>query len=80
MKIVRTPRQHRAQLAKGAYLANEVLCRVFNEPDQAMEEWHAWYKPEEWISPERALGGFLWKKLQTTPVSPTPLTTTEAER
>lgn len=43
--------------------ALEVLCRVFEDgADAGFQEWLAWYKPEQWFHPSRALGAFIWKR------------------
>lgn len=42
-----------------------VLCRVFDDgADVAMDEWHAWYKPSDWLSVARGLGAFIHQRLE----------------
>lgn len=44
-------------------IALQILCRVFDDgADVAMEEWLA-YDKAKWLSPERALGGFIRSRL-----------------
>jgi hypothetical protein len=46
--------------------ALEILCRVFDDgADVAMEEWYAWYNPDEWWHWSRALGAFIRLRLDT---------------
>lgn len=49
--------------------AVEVLCRVFDDQDAALEDWRAWYRPEEWLHPSRALGAFIWHRMRRFPGS-----------
>lgn len=45
--------------------ACEVLCRVFPDgADKGMEEWQTFYKPKEWLGWPRALGAFIYQRLQ----------------
>lgn len=37
----------------------EVLCRVFDDFDEAWEEWLAWWNPTQWFHEYRALGAFI---------------------
>ena len=52
--------------------ALEVLCRVFEDgADAGYDEWLAWYKPEQWLHPSSALGGFIAQRLAARASAPT---------
>jgi hypothetical protein len=52
----------------GQYINRCMDCRkVFvghDGADQGMEEWFAWYKPEQWFHSARALGAFIYTRLK----------------
>ena len=39
--------------------AANILCRVFDDLDEAMEEFRAFYDPAQWLHGYRALGAFI---------------------
>lgn len=46
-------------------MALQILCRVFDDADRAMNEWRTFDKTK-WLSSERALGGFIAGRLRAT--------------
>ncbi len=45
-------------------VALEVLCRVFDDgADKGFDEWRHWRDPGDWLSPQRALGAFIRRRL-----------------
>lgn len=54
----------KAQWRKFDSIALEVLCRVFDDgADRGFDEWRQWRDPGDWLSPQRALGAFIRKRL-----------------
>jgi hypothetical protein len=47
-------------------VALQVLCRVFDDIENAMDEWRAYYKPGEWLWFARGLGAFVRTRLEAT--------------
>lgn len=53
-------------------IALEILCRVFDDgADEGMQEWLAFDKTG-WLSPQRALGAFIYRRLERKPAGFTP--------
>ena len=58
-------------------IALEVICRVFDDgADRGFEEWRNWRDPGDWLSPQRALGAFIRRRLNGSAASATPDTAT----
>ena len=47
--------------------AANILCRVFDDFDEAMEEFRAFYDPAQWLHGYRALGAFIRQRLDRNP-------------
>lgn len=57
--------RHQCECRDADSVVLEVLCRVFHDgADQGMEEWRAFYQPEEWLGWPRALGAFIYTRLK----------------